>query len=90
MICASANGLADAFRVPLWGRRADETPPSWLITLMQAGTVAINPTTGGLTYRDESCQAGDYILLHEDGHIEFCTASEFMNTFTLLDDRLAA
>jgi len=89
VICKSESGLAMAFRIPLWGQFADETPPEWLVQLMQSGTITLN-NLGGLTYQGRSCLPGDLVVLDETGRIDFCTASEFDNHYTLLDDRHAA
>ncbi|WP_439357793.1 hypothetical protein [Bradyrhizobium sp. DASA03007] len=68
------NTLAEAFRLPLWGQIAEDTPPHWLVSRMQAGELEIN-RLGGLTMQTPfgvlQCAAGDLVLLFADNSIGF-------------------
>jgi hypothetical protein len=88
----SAEGVVEAFRIPNWGQVAESEIPGWLVFLMQRGTIQIHPAVGGLSYKNQAGLPGDYVIFHiqEDGRIEFCQASEFTSTYTLLEDRQAA
>lgn len=85
--------LVQAWKVPMWGRPADEPAPSWLIERMQAGDVYIN-RSGGLSanyvWGARGCAPGDYILLSEIGEIEFCATSHFDDFFHKVEQRQAA
>ena len=89
MIYTSARGLASAFVIPRWGEAAEQDLPDWLVTLMSREVITLN-TFGGLSYQGQAALPGDAVVLHESGRIEFCTASEFSHTYTLLEDRHAA
>jgi hypothetical protein len=74
------NYLVQAFKLPLWGQIADETPPKWLVERLQSGEFVMN-SLGGVTivnrWGHQQCAAGDVVLLTEQGAIEFATAEEF-------------
>jgi hypothetical protein len=72
--------IVQAFKLPLWGQIADDTPPQWLIERIQSGELQINNKGGFSTlspFGILSCIAGDIVLLHEDGIIEFCKPETF-------------
>lgn len=71
---------ANAWRVPLWGRPADQDLPQWLVDRLSSGEVFINHL-GGLSTQSAGgqigCLPGDWIQLAGSGDIEFCQADEF-------------
>lgn len=91
LICERAGVIVEAFRIPFWGHVADETPPSWFISGMQSEDIFLNDF-GGFTKLLAEGQIvsvpGDYVIY--DGDFEFCTASEFTQSYNLLDERQAA
>lgn len=76
-----------AWKVPLWGRVADEDLPSWLVDYLNDEVISIN-YLGGFTNNShagwDGCAAGDYIIRNEDGKIEFCSEIEFAGRFVPL------
>jgi hypothetical protein len=76
--------LAEAFRIPLWGQIADDTPPHWLVARMQAGELEIN-RLGGFTLRTpfgvQECAAGDLVVLFADNSIGFEKPETFEQAF---------
>ena len=78
------KSLVQAFRVPLWGQVADETPPHWLVSRLQTGEVEIN-RLGGMTMNTpfgvQQCAAGDYIVLFADDSIGFEKPEKFERDF---------
>lgn len=78
------HSLAQAFKLPLWGQMADETPPNWLVSRLQTGELEMN-SLGGLTVRTQwgvlSCSAGDYVLFFQDNSIGFETPGKFEQDF---------
>jgi len=101
LICLNANGvtvqlferksLVQAFKMPLWGTAADETPPQWLIRRLQSGEFAIN-SLGGITMANQwghqQCAAGDFVLLTDDDTIQFATPEQFAKFELISADRL--
>jgi hypothetical protein len=85
------NTIFHAFRLPLWGRPADETPPQWFVHRLQSGDFGIN-SLGGVTIRNrwgtQSCAAGDIVLLTNEDTIEFITPEEFDKLEPISADRL--
>ena len=86
--------LAQAWRVPDLGSPADEPAPRWLIAALQSERITINGSLGGLSlyesHRTLTALPGDYVVYNDDDTIEFCTATEFTQKFTLLDVSHAA
>jgi hypothetical protein len=76
--------LVQAFRLPLWGQAADETPPQWLVSRLQSGELEIN-SLGGLTLATpfglQSCAAGDVVIFHADNSIGFEKPETFDEDF---------
>ncbi|WP_316207403.1 hypothetical protein [Bradyrhizobium sp. SZCCHNR3118] len=76
--------LVQAFRLPLWGKAADETPPTWLVSRIQSGELEMN-SLGGLTMAThwgvQSCGAGDVVLHLADGSIAFEKPETFERDF---------
>ena len=83
----SRTSLAQAFRLPLWGQIADETPPQWLVTRLQTGELEIN-RLGGFTLRTpwgvQQCAAGDVVVLFQDNSIGFEKPETFETDFELV------
>ena len=81
------KSLVQAFRLPLWGQIADETPPHWLISRFQSGEVEIN-RLGGLTMHTpwgvQQCAAGDMVVLFADNSIGFEKPEKFEQDFELV------
>ena len=78
------RSLAEAFRLPLWGRVAEEVPPHWLVSRLQSGELEVN-RLGGLTMQTpfgvQQCAAGDFILLFADNSIGFEKPEKFEMDF---------
>jgi hypothetical protein len=76
--------LVQAFRLPLWGQIADETPPNWLVSRMQTGEIEIN-RLGGITMHTpwgvQQCAAGDMVVLFADNSIGFEKPEKFEQDF---------
>jgi len=85
------KSLVQAFKLPLWGTAADETPPQWLIRRLQSGEFAIN-SLGGITMANQwghqQCAAGDFVLLTDDDTIQFATPEQFAKFELISADRL--
>jgi hypothetical protein len=83
----SRTYLAQAFKLPLWGQIADETPPQWLVTRLQTEELAIN-RLGGLTMHTpwgvQECAAGDVVVLFQDNSIGFEKPETFEADFELV------
>ncbi|SDK40805.1 hypothetical protein [Bradyrhizobium ottawaense] len=79
--------LVQAFKLPLWGRAADETPPHWLVSRLQTGDLEIN-RLGGLTMRTDwgvqQCAAGDVVVLYQDNSIGFEKPEKFEMDFEVV------
>lgn len=84
------QALVQAFKLPMWGQFADETPPKWLVTRIQNEDLHMN-SLGGLTaigpFGMLSCAAGDYVLLTEQDTIEFCKPEDFDANYEVLDPK---
>lgn len=78
------NTLAEAFRIPLWGQIAEDTPPHWLVARLQTGELEIN-RLGGMTLHTPfgvlQCAAGDVVLLFADNSIGFEKPETFEQSF---------
>ncbi|MGX9944875.1 hypothetical protein ACTG4Q_20640 [Bradyrhizobium denitrificans] len=78
------KSLVQAFKIPLWGQVADETPPNWLVSRLQAGEIEIN-RLGGLTLNTpfgvQQCAAGDIVILFADSSIGFEKPETFERDF---------
>jgi hypothetical protein len=78
------KGLVLAFKIPLWGQVADETPPNWLVERLQSGEIEIN-RLGGLTVNTpfgvQQCAAGDVVVLFADNSIGFEKPEKFERDF---------
>jgi hypothetical protein len=87
------NTVVTAFRIPLWGKASDETPPKWLVERLQSGELEIN-SLGGLTVRTPfgvlSCAAGDYVLFTSEETIEFANPETFAKFEVVEELRIAA
>ncbi|WP_315729812.1 hypothetical protein [Bradyrhizobium sp. SZCCHNRI2010] len=87
------NILVQAFKLPLWGRQADEIPPQWLVRRLQNGDLKVN-ALGGLTMSTpwgvQSCAAGDVVLLTEDDGIQFAKPDEFEKFEPVTELQIAA
>ena len=85
------KNLVQAFKLPLWGQPADETPPKWFVSRLQSGDFVIN-TLGGVTMANrwghQQCAAGDIILLTDRDTIEFATPEEFATFEEISADKL--
>jgi hypothetical protein len=83
--------LVQAFRLPLWGQSADETPPNWLVKRMQSGDLVVN-SLGGFTMQSpwgwQSCAAGDIVLLTDQDTIMFIGSDEFSSFEPVTSDTL--
>lgn len=79
------SATVQIFKLPLWGRPADETPPQWLVKRIQSGDLVIN-SFGGFTHRTPwgvmDCLAGDIIVLWDDDTISFEKPESFDERFT--------
>jgi hypothetical protein len=84
-----SKSLVQAFRLPLWGRTADETPPQWLVTRIQSGELEMN-SLGGLTmgtpFGAQSCVAGDIVVFYPDNSIGFEKPETFERDFEPVQD----
>lgn len=80
----SRQSLVQAFKLPLWGQIAEDTPPNWLVSRLQTGELEMN-SLGGLTMQApwgvQSCAAGDYILFFQDNSIGFEKPEKFEQDF---------
>lgn len=89
----SRTSLAQAFKLPLWGQVADEAPPQWLVTRMQAEELMIN-RLGGLTMQTpwgvQQCAAGDIVVLFQDNSIGFEKPEVFERDFGLVTAEMLA
>jgi hypothetical protein len=78
------KSLVEAFRLPLWGQIADETPPKWLVSRIQSGELEMN-RLGGLTMATpwgvQSCAAGDFVVHFADNSIGFEKPETFERDF---------
>jgi hypothetical protein len=85
--------FVEAWKLPQWGEVAEEVMPPWLVSRMQTGEVFIN-TCGGMSVQTPfgvlACNPGDHVILTERHTIEFCQASDFSKSYTLIDVRQAA
>jgi hypothetical protein len=83
--------LVQAFQLPLWGQRADEIPPQWLVRRLQSGDLEIN-SLGGLTmsapWGVQSCAAGDIVLLTDDDTIQFAKPEDLAKFEVVTGDQL--
>jgi len=83
----SRKSLVQAFRMPLWGQIADETPPQWLVRRLQTGELEMN-RLGGLTMQTpwgmQQCAAGDVIVLFQDNSIGFEKPEKFETDFEVV------
>lgn len=72
--------IVEAWRIPYWGRPADEPAPLWLTKALNQGEIFINHL-GGLSrvslFGDEECYCGDYAVLRDDGSISFAPGPDF-------------
>jgi hypothetical protein len=79
-----SKSLVQAFRLPLWGHFADETPPQWLVTRIQSGELEMN-SLGGLSTSTpcgtQSCVAGDVVVFYADNSIGFEKPETFERDF---------
>ncbi|MCW2078008.1 UNVERIFIED_ORG: hypothetical protein M2193_000183 [Bradyrhizobium japonicum] len=84
-----SKNLVQAFRLPLWGQVADETPPHWLVTRIQAGELEMN-SLGGLTmstpFGVQSCSAGDIVVFYADNSIGFEKPEAFERDFAPVEE----
>lgn len=87
------HSIVSAFQVPLWGKKSEEDVPAWLVERLLSRELHENES-GGLTLTDRwgtrSCAAGDWVVLREDGDVEFCRMEEFAERFHRLRGKLAA
>ena len=85
------KSLVQAFRLPLWGQPADETPPQWLVSRIQSGELEMN-SLGGLTMATpwgvQSCAAGDIVVFFADNSIGFEKPETFERDFDPLTSEL--
>lgn len=87
------NILVQAFKLPLWGQVADETPPQWLVRRIQSGELVLNHL-GGFTMSTpwgvQSCAAGDIVLLTDEDKIQFVKPDEFVTYEPVKELQIAA
>ncbi|TYO65516.1 hypothetical protein FXV83_16425 [Bradyrhizobium hipponense] len=78
------NSLVSAFKIPLWGQVAEETPPNWLVSRLQTGELEIN-RLGGLTVNTpfgvQQSLPGDVVILFADNSIGFEKPEKFERDF---------
>lgn len=88
-----SRAVVTAFQIPLWGKTSSEDVPTWLVDRLLRRELVENES-GGLTLTDHwgarSCAAGDWVILREDGDIEFCRMEDFPQRFERLRGKLAA
>jgi hypothetical protein len=76
--------LIQSWAIPPAGQPAAEAMPGWLVQRIQSGEVTINGI-GGLSaytqFGSRSSAPGDYVILSEEGDIDFCLASQFEERF---------
>lgn len=85
--------LVQAWKIPPAGKPADEVMPPWLVKLIQLGDVHINSLGGLATFTrfgNRSSNPGDFILLSEEGEVDFCSETDFSERFELLGVAQAA
>jgi hypothetical protein len=84
-----SKSLVQAFKIPLWGQTADETPPQWLVSRLQSGELEIN-RLGGLTFHTpfgvQQCAAGDVVVFYADNSIGFEKPETFERDFEPVQD----
>lgn len=78
------SSVVCAFQLPLWGAVSEDDVPQWLVDRMISRELIENES-GGFTLNDHwgrrSCAAGDWVVLREDGEVEFCRMEDFPERF---------
>lgn len=77
-----------AWKIPMWGQAADETPPDWMVQAMQEGRLRVN-SRGGMSYdTGEGTQhsiPGDWVI-YDGFEITFCDRESFTEFYDEVKD----